>query len=348
MCQGLRMSEEEEKVEEVVEEDEERDDEKEAVDGADSRKRGGSFQDVGKKLLKEVVSIGIDRVKEDFRKGVQKELGGSLDDVDLEEVQGYVFGDYKHLMAGFVYMVTHDDTWSLVRIPVKVAIILSACAFLGLILVVYPLQAYALENAGITSSILAHFLSFGLVVVELFVSIGFIIVPSIYGTLVTRTFIHVYNDNSKNENWKVMQPLSLSCCCGDLKALVLRALFHFLTIWLHFLPYIGSYAYIYLNARFYTWELFSVYFERRGVTSIRRQYDLVKKLNIEKPFGAEAVALKTIPVAGLVFSLSNSVAAALYAVESIDPIEDLNAILDASNNDQAGEVVEDEQVQAMV
>ena len=82
--------------------------------------------------------------------------------------------------------------------------------------------------------------------------------------------------------------------------------------WLHFIPYIGSYAYIYLNARFYTWELFSVYFERRGITSIRLQYELVKTLGLEKPFGAEAVALKTIPVAGMAFSLSNGVAAALY------------------------------------
>ena len=188
------MSEEEKDNEELrsEKEQEETDDEKGRTE------RGGSFVDVGKKVLKEVVSVGVDRIKKDLRKGVTEELG-DLDDADLEELQGYVFGDNKHLMGGFVYMLTHDDTWKLVRLPIKVAVVLSALVFLGLILVIYPFQAFALENAGITSSILAHFISFGLVAVELFVIIGFMIVPTIYGTLVTRTFIHVYNVNSKSK-----------------------------------------------------------------------------------------------------------------------------------------------------
>lgn len=193
------MSEEEKVVEGEEEENVEQEKAGEEEGEEKDRLRGDSFVDVGKKVLKEVVNIGVERLKKDLQSGITEELSENLEDVDLDELQGYVFGDYKHLMGGLVYMLTHDDTWKLVRIPLKVGLVLCALWFLGLILVLYPFQAYALETLGI-GSILAHFLSFGLVAVELFVIIGFVIVPVVYGTLVTRTFIHVYNDNSKSKS----------------------------------------------------------------------------------------------------------------------------------------------------
>mmetsp|Transcript_17181 Transcript_17181/g.19533 ORF Transcript_17181/g.19533 Transcript_17181/m.19533 type:complete len:329 (-) Transcript_17181:773-1759(-) len=312
---------EDEEADIVVEQDEVEDEE--GGKGKSKKKRWKKAVNfLAKRAATDIGQSILDEIKQEFNVDLDID---SLESLQKEMLPDLI-GHQAFVVQGLTYMMLHEEIWSLVSLRIKISSFLTLVQVLALLLFAYPYQAdYLLDNTQL-NYYLCFFISFMLTAFEAFFIVVLIIVPIVYGNLQVQVFRKVYLDNASEAAHKKLERTQKPCQFID-KAGVLRLFFFFLSVWINVIPIFGQYVYLKLNERFYLWELFAGYFHLHGVHDLKDQFRIVGQQHIEGDFGASAIFLKTLPLVGPVFALSNSVGAALYAAENEpcmvdEPVED--------------------------
>ncbi len=177
-------------------------------------------------------------------------------------------------------------------------------------------QADALKDANMTPW-LAWVVAVLLVIVEIFA------VTLIYSAIVLpcymdRVFEQVLKDNGYEglvENDKQHSKCNRVCTACCKVSVCLRFGLMLLTLPLNLIPIIGTMVYIWLNGTIVAWEYHLYYFELKGIPYEEQKAIIQKRQVAYSTFGAQALFLEMIPAVGILFLFTNTVGAALFAVE---------------------------------
>mmetsp|Transcript_6091 Transcript_6091/g.7687 ORF Transcript_6091/g.7687 Transcript_6091/m.7687 type:complete len:353 (+) Transcript_6091:180-1238(+) len=276
-------------------------------------------REMGVDIAAEMGNSLLQEIRDEF------ENDNSLETLELlqKEMLPDMIGHQAFVIQGITYMLLHSDISKMVAFRIKVSTFLTVLTILGLIIFAYPYQALWLIDATAINFYLCWLIAFAGICFEGFFIVVLFIVPLVYGNIQLQLFRRVYLENASDAaKIRVENTPNRQCFLVD-KAGLLRLMFFLSTVWLNVIPFLGQYAYLKLNEKFYLWELFSEYFELHGVFSIRKQFEIVQAQHIEGDFGASAIFLKSLPVVGPVFALSNAVGAALYIAE-VEPCIDMD------------------------
>ncbi|KAF9356800.1 hypothetical protein BGX26_004714 [Mortierella sp. AD094] len=94
-----------------------------------------------------------------------------------------------------------------------------------------------------------------------------------------------------------------------------RILLWFLTLPLNFFPLAGQVAFCYINGRARVPDIHRKYFDLKGMTDNERKDWIKKREHHYVAFGFVCQALELVPVLGIFFSFTNTIAAALWAID---------------------------------
>ncbi|KAF8977325.1 hypothetical protein BGZ46_007479 [Entomortierella lignicola] len=96
---------------------------------------------------------------------------------------------------------------------------------------------------------------------------------------------------------------------------VRRVILWFLTLPLNFFPLAGQIAFCYINGKARVPDIHRKYFDLKGMTDTERK-DWIKKRETQyTAFGFVCQGLELIPVLGIFFSFTNTIGAALWAID---------------------------------
>ncbi|KAF9403088.1 hypothetical protein BGX21_007099 [Mortierella sp. AD011] len=94
-----------------------------------------------------------------------------------------------------------------------------------------------------------------------------------------------------------------------------RVLLWFMTLPLNFFPLAGQVAFCYINGKARVPDIHRRYFDVKGMTDKERKDWIKKREHHYIGFGFACQALELVPVLGIFFSFTNTIAAALWAID---------------------------------
>ncbi|KAF9104416.1 hypothetical protein BGX27_010106 [Mortierella sp. AM989] len=94
-----------------------------------------------------------------------------------------------------------------------------------------------------------------------------------------------------------------------------RVLLWLVTLPLNFLPVIGQIVFCYINGKARVPDIHAKYFDLKGMTDDERKDWIKKRQNHYTTFGFMCQVLELVPVLGIFFSFTNTIGAALWAID---------------------------------
>jgi uncharacterized protein involved in cysteine biosynthesis len=221
-----------------------------------------------------------------------------------------------YIAQGLLYFITHPRLWKLTICPVLLTLVVGIASVIVLFAgALYP-QAEGLESAGVPAW-LAWILSILLVIIEIF------LVTLIYSLIIQpcyqdRVFEYVleakgFGDLVHNEaNHSSCGRVCRVCCKVSV---CMRLLLLVVSLPLNLIPIVGTLAYLWLNGALTAWEHHLYYFELKGFDYADQKAIVDARHAQYAGFGMQALFLEMIPGVGALFLFTNTVGAALFAVE---------------------------------
>ncbi|GLE07911.1 hypothetical protein PINS_up018740 [Pythium insidiosum] len=236
--------------------------------------------------------------------------------------------------AGVAYFLTHPRLWLKALCPLLLTLVVAVVSVVVVFAAAFAPQAHALHDAGVPS-VLAWLLSLLLVVIEIF------LVTFIYSLIVMpcyqdKVFEMVLIDRGLGD---LVHQEERHAGCGRVCAamcrvsVLCRVLLLIVSLPLNLLPVIGTGIYVWLNGLLLAWEYHLYYFELKGLRYADQKTVIDARKAQYSSFGMQALFLEMIPGVGPLFLFTNTVGAALFAVEL-----ERDGVVDKSVQTQTDEV----------
>ncbi|OZJ01889.1 hypothetical protein BZG36_05045 [Bifiguratus adelaidae] len=101
---------------------------------------------------------------------------------------------------------------------------------------------------------------------------------------------------------------------SSLTSIITKPALYVLTLPLTIIPFVGAAAFVYVNGSAKAGTVHRRYFDQKKMSKEQRRAWLSQHYNDYRNFGMVAVALESIPLVGILFRCTNSIGAALWAI----------------------------------
>jgi len=216
----------------------------------------------------------------------------------------------RYPWKGFEYFLAHPALWSLVICPLVIAAVFLILALILLFALAYRPQADLLLDTAMPAWA-AYLVTVFIVLTEVLIA-TFLFVQILFGQYQDKLFDKVL----ELEN-KVIEDRSniIKSAFANIGLAIAETTLFVVTIPVNIMPVVGTFAFCYINGFLSGWSIHMHYFELKGM-SFFEQLEFVKARKHDySVFGTAALFLQVIPIVNLLFSFTNVVGGALWAIE---------------------------------
>ncbi|KAJ0395342.1 hypothetical protein P43SY_006404 [Pythium insidiosum] len=221
-----------------------------------------------------------------------------------------------YVAQGVAYFLTHPRLWLKALCPLLLTLVVAVASVVVVFSAAFAPQAHALHDAGVPSA-LAWILSLLLVVIEIFLVTfiySLVVLPCYQDEVFEMVLINrglgdlVHQDQRHSSCARV-------CAAMCRVSVLCRLLLLIVSLPLNLLPVVGTWIYVWLNGLLLAWEYHLYYFELKGLRYADQKTVIDARKAQYSSFGMQALFLEMIPGVGPFFLFTNTVGAALFAVE---------------------------------
>ncbi|CAK4159401.1 unnamed protein product [Aphanomyces euteiches] len=223
---------------------------------------------------------------------------------------------------GIAYFVANPSLWVLTLGPLVTTLIVGLCSTIGISVIGFYPQSLLLEQFGL-SPFWAWILALILVVVEIFLT------TLIYALVCTPCFVPKIFDRvlEMRGHRAVLDDApdrancghSCGACCRV--SVLSRIVIVIVSLPLHFIPVVGTIAYIWMNGSIVGWEAHQYYFDMKGYSYTEQKAIFESHRAKYSSLGIQSMYLELVPFAGFLFIFTNAVGAALFAADLEDEFQ---------------------------